>query len=113
MGGGGSPRKAGDLWNLCLHRGFSAGDFLTPEERVDWEADLEKLRKEHRFFYTFTGGVAGAERTVAVLSEEELPDEDVVDRFPEDGESLNGNKSGIAFLFSEAEAERPWITGRF
>ena len=87
MGGGGSPRKAGDLWNLCLRRGFSAGDFLTPEERVDWEADLEKLRREHRFFYTFTGGVAGAERTVAVLSEEELPEEDVVDRFPEDGES--------------------------
>ena len=107
MGGGGSPRKAGDLWNLCLHRGFSAGDFLTPEERVDWEADLEKLRKEHRFFYTFTGGVAGAERTVAVLSEEELPDEDVVDRFPEDGESLNGNKSGIAFLFLRSGSGAP------
>ena len=113
MGGGGSPRKAGDLWNLCLHRGFSAGDFLTPEERVDWEADLEKLRKEHRFFYTFTGGVAGAERTVAVLSEEELPEEDVVDRFRKTAKALTETKAALPFFFSEAEAERPWITGRF
>lgn len=95
------------MWNLCLRYGFAAGDFLTPEERTDWEAELEKLRKEHRFFYVFTGGVAGAERTVAVLSEKELPEEVLVARSSEEHRNPNRNKSGIAFLFLESGSGAP------
>ncbi|MBQ8235633.1 MAG: hypothetical protein IJZ37_02990 [Clostridia bacterium] len=60
-------KRAQDLWQICEKRGFAAGEFLTPEERKDYEGAFRALKKERSLLYFFTGGVHGAARTLPVV----------------------------------------------
>lgn len=55
------------MLHLCEKRGFAAGDFLTPAERVTWFAALRALKKEHAFTFSFEGGAKGCQRSLPVL----------------------------------------------
>ncbi len=57
-----------DLFDRMQKNGMAAGDFLTPEEQAEAAAVLKHLKKETPFYFSFEGGIKGAERACALLS---------------------------------------------